>query len=311
MRAYVGVTDDSWAEFLRQRPDITEVNFWQPSATALFGSLPQGGPFLFKTHWPSNRLVGGGFFSGSTELTIGEAWELFGEGNGVASLDEFRRRIAHYRKRPLATDEDPRIGCLLLRDVFFPAPEQTLEAPPDFAKNIVRGKGYDLAAANGSYLERALEHLLQHSPLPGYAGSTDVVDGPMFGLPQLVRPRAGQRAFQALVQTAYHRRCAITGARITPTLQAAHIRPVSDAGENRVDNGLLLRSDVHTLFDRGYLGVDQRYRLHVSPVLREDFGNGAELYDRAGTVIDLPDVRANRPSKDAVTWHMDTVFKAS
>jgi HNH endonuclease len=37
---------------------------------------------------------------------------------------------------------------------------------------------------------------------------------------------------------------------------------------------LLLRSDVHTLFDHGYLGVDPRYWLHVSPRLREEFGNG-------------------------------------
>lgn len=306
MRAYVGVTDDSWAQFLRQRPHITEVNFWQPSTGSGFRALPPGGPFLFKSHWPSNRLLGGGFFSGHTELTVSEAWGLFGEGNGVASLEEFRRSIGHYRKRALQPREDPRIGCVLLRDVYFAATDQTLTAPPDFAKNIVRGKGYDLASADGSYVEAAFEHLVRHSPLLG-----DVVPGPVFGVPRLVAPRCGQQAFKALVQTAYHRRCAITGARITPTLQAAHIRPVSNAGENRVDNGLLLRSDVHTLFDNGYLGVDTHSRLHVSRRLRDDFGNGAEFYDRAGTVIDLPDVRANRPDKDAVTWHMDTVFKAS
>ena len=65
----------------------------------------------------------------------------------------------------------------------------------------------------------------------------------------------GQAAFKALVQEAYGRRCAVTGDKIVPVLQAAHIRPVTAEGENRVDNGLLLRSDVHTLFDRGYLGV--------------------------------------------------------
>ncbi|WP_431897560.1 HNH endonuclease signature motif containing protein [Nonomuraea sp. bgisy101] len=52
-------------------------------------------------------------------------------------------------------------------------------------------------------------------------------------------------------------------------LQAAHIRRLARGGEHRLDNGLL-RSDVHTLFDRGYLAVD----LLVRPRLREEFGNG-------------------------------------
>jgi len=43
----------------------------------------------------------------------------------------------------------------------------------------------------------------------------------------------------------------VNGDKIVPVLQAAHLRPVTLDGENRVDNGLLLRSDVHTLFDRG------------------------------------------------------------
>lgn len=83
---------------------------------------------------------------------------------------------------------------------------------------------------------------------------------------------------------------------------------MSEQGEHRVDNGLLLRSDVHTLFDHGFLGVDDKYRLQVSARLRADFGNGQEFYDRAGSVIALPDHRSERPSKEAVSWHMDTKF---
>lgn len=126
-----------------------------------------------------------------------------------------------------------------------------------------------------------------------------------------MRPRAGQQAFKALVEAAYHRRCAITGAKILPVLQAAHIRPITQSGENVVSNGPLLCADVHRLYDDGYLGVDACGRLHVSPKLRSEFGNGAEFYSRAGTVIDLPDRRPDRPDRDAVTWHMDTVLKAS
>lgn len=72
----------------------------------------------------------------------------------------------------------------------------------------------------------------------------------------------------------------------------------------RLDNGLLLRSDVHTLFDLGYLSVNTRHELQVSPRLRQDWGNGQE----AGRVINVPQVRANRPDRGAIEWHLDTIF---
>ncbi|WP_345118984.1 HNH endonuclease signature motif containing protein, partial [Ornithinibacter aureus] len=280
MKAVVGVTDNEWAAFLRDRPHLTEANFWLPSGKSGFGALATGEPFLFKTHWPANRLVGGGFFSGFTRLTIQEAWEIHGEGNGVASLGELTTRIAHYRK----AQPDPRmeIGCVLLRDLFFAPEHSTLPAPEDFAKSIVRFKTYQLASS--SALEGGLQELLGNSFVRAEGGPLEVL-GSTRGLPVLTVPRVGQQAFKSLVLTSYHRRCAITGNRVEPVLQAAHIRPVAENGQHRVDNGLLLRSDVHILFDRGYLGIDERHRLRVSPRLRSDFGNGDEFYSKQGAVI--------------------------
>ena len=117
-----------------------------------------------------------------------------------------------------------------------------------------------------------------------------------------------------MLKQAYGRRCAVTGDKIVPVLRAAHIRPVTSSGENRVDNGLLLRSDVHTLFDRGYLGIHpDRKSLLVSPRLRSDWGNGEEFYRRqaAGEPIALPPRAVDRPHRDFLTWHADTIFLAS
>lgn len=294
MRTIVAVTDNAWASFLRSRPEVTEANFWLPSAKVGFGGAT-GTLFLFKTHFPQNRLVGGGWVSGFNRERASEAWRFFGEGNGVGSPAELVAAIHRYRRD--ASDPDPEIGCVLLRDLFFVADADAPFGPPDFASNIVRWKAYE----SSPYLDLVVPGLL--------ASAGRAVPGPVFGDPRLTVPRLGQQAFKSLVLTAYHRRCAITGAKITPTLQAAHIRPVSQAGEHRLDNGLLLRSDVHTLFDAGYLGVDDRLRIQVSPRLRTDFGNGAEFYARAGSVIDLPERRADRPATDAVTWHMDMVFR--
>ena len=296
----MGVTDSSWYQFLRARPDLTEVNFWRPSGQG-FGALTSGEPFLFKTHRPNDRLVGGGFLSGSTKLRLSEAWDFFGEANGVPSLEAMRAVIGRYRARALEPHEDPDIGCILLRDAFFVDNGGSAAPPPDFASNIVSGKSYILTP--GSYLEQVLESLLLLSQTP------TLVPGPVFGDPRLVAPRLGQQAFKAVVLTAYQRRCAITGAKIQPTLQAAHIRPVACDGQNRVDNGLLLRSDIHTLFDRGYIGVDPKRRLRVSPRLRSDFGNGEEFYSKEGESLAVMPARvADRPSAEFLEWQMDSVF---
>lgn len=83
------------------------------------------------------------------------------------------------------------------------------------------------------------------------------------------------------------------------------------SGEHRLDNGLLLSADAHILFDRGYLGIDAKDRLRVSPRLREEFAHGDGFYARAGQAITLPIQRNDRPAREFTEWHMDTKFKAS
>jgi putative restriction endonuclease len=308
VRAYVGVTDDRWYRFLAGRPELAEVNFWRPGGRHAFRALKPGEPFFFKSHYPHNKIVGGGFFSGFVPMRVSDAWDLLGPGNGATSLEEMRAQIGRYR--PIAPGEDPEIGCVLIRDPRF-FPEDAAAPPPGFAGNIVQGKGYDLAERSvATYFSELLQLLL------GAAANLDLAEpwnrpGPVFGDPRLAPYRLGQQAFKAIVADAYRRQCAITGTHIPPVLQAAHVRPVTEGGEHRLDNGLLLRSDVHTMFDRGYLGVDPRYRLMVSPRLREEFGNGEQFYAKAGTVIELPARRADRPHREFLEWHLGEVFKAS
>jgi putative restriction endonuclease len=309
VRAYVGVTDGRWYRFLAARPELTEVNFWRPGGRHAFRALQHGEPFFFKTHYPHNRIVGGGFFSGFVPMRVSEAWELLGPGNGAVSLQEMRGQIARYH--PIGPGEDPEIGCVFIRDPRFFPDDAAVRPPPGFAANIVQGKGYDLAERSAApYFGELLQLLL------GVSVEVDLSQpwhrpGPVFGDPRLAPYRLGQQAFKAVVLDAYHRQCAITGTHISPVLQAAHVRPVSEGGEHRLDNGLLLRSDVHTMFDRGYVGVDPQYRLWVSPRLREEFGNGEQFYAKAGQVIELPARQADWPHREFLEWHLEEVFKAS
>lgn len=277
VRAYVGVTDTRWHEYLSARPDLDEVNFWRPSGAG-FRALRTGEPFLFKSRFPDNKVVGGGFYSGFAELRISEAWDFYGERNGTPSRAAMLQAIERYRRS--STGLDTRIGCVLLRDVQFFGHADALRAPTDFAKNLVQGRTYEVDDLPADHEVFRAFYQLQEQGV--YRLDPDRVDGPVFGEESRTAARLGQRAFRAMVTATYDRRCAITGGRIRPVLQAAHILPVEVGGENRLDNGLLLRSDTHTLFDQGYLGLDNAHRLRVSKRLREDFDNGDEFYSRHG-----------------------------
>lgn len=300
MKVYVGVTDTAWYQHLAARPAVTDVNFWLPGGGG-FGAIQPGELFVFKSKYPENRLVGSGLFDGSITLPISDAWRIFGEGNGVANLTALRESIGKYRGRRLTPLEDPEIGCVMLSATSFLEPLEQVPAPPDWPKNIVRGKTYDGVQAT-SIVESMLTGLLsQHHNLR-------LVEGPVFGEPHLAPTRLGQGAFKALVLNAYNRRCAVTGDKIRPVLQAAHIRPVSHGGANRLDNGILLRSDVHTLFDNGYLAVDEQYCLRVSPRLRAEFGNGEEFYRLDHAEISVPRRSVDKPNREFLEWHRDTLF---
>jgi putative restriction endonuclease len=126
-----------------------------------------------------------------------------------------------------------------------------------------------------------------------------------------MRGRLGQGAFRVLVTDAYNRRCAVTGERTLPVLEAAHIRPYAHKGPHRGSNGILLRSDLHKLFDLGYLTVTPRLHLEVSPRLKAEWENGREYYAYHGKSLGfLPESMQSRPSREFLMWHNEYRFKA-
>lgn len=304
MRAYIGVTDGDWYRFLFAQPSLDEVNFWRPGGSGTFRALSPGEPFLFKLHAPHNFIVGGGFFATYSVLPCSIAWEAFGTKNGTASFAEMRSRIAHYRRVREDTREDYRIGCVVLEEPFFLDREHWIPAPDDFSRNIVQGKGYDLSTPAGRAFWQAVMAGYQGRPL----GRVAEAPGSMYGDPVFTRPRLGQGAFRVLVTDIYGRRCAVTREKALPVLEAAHIQPVSVGGLHQVENGILLRSDVHTLFDRGYVTVSQDYRFRVSGRLKTEFDNGQHYYQLAGEPIWVPDDPRLRPDRRALEWHADTMF---
>jgi len=312
MKLYLGVTDKGWFEFLRGTQPY-EVNFWQPGGSSTFRVLEPGELFLFKLKHPQNAIAGGGFFVKHIILPLSLAWEAFGQNNGTADYLAFREKIIHYKNAATNQGPDPKIGCIILANPFFWEEARWIPQPKSWERSIVQGKSYALDEKEGIQIYQDVQVRLQLD-LPTVTESLNrqirlgVEQSEAYRL-GTTKIRLGQGAFKALVISAYNWRCAATGERTAPVLEASHIKPYAQSGPHQVNNGILLRSDVHTLFDLGYLTITSTYQLEVSKRINEEYQNGREYYALHGKQIALPENEAQRPGLEFLNWHTTNVYR--
>lgn len=301
--AYAALADRDWIDHLRALNDLDEVNFWQPSAHG-FAALRPGEPFIFKAHArDGGQAVGVGFFVRYTPLPVSMAWEAFGIKNGATSLLQMRERIRRYRRPTTDAFEDYVIGCIILSQPLFFAPSDRFMLT-EWAPNIQTGRSYNLAEEPGRSLWLQFEgRIIANAPGTSTILTLRDSSAARYGAPIFVQPRLGQGSFQTAVLDAYGRRCAITGERVVPVLEAAHIRSYSEGGEHRIDNGLLLRRDVHALFDRGYITVSPDLEVLVSRRLRTEFDNGEDYLMLHGSQLRHPSNPGDAPGSEFLDWH--------
>ena len=95
-----------------------------------------------------------------------------------------------------------------------------------------------------------------------------------------------------------------------PVLEAAHIKDYSQSGPHRTNNGLLLRADIHRLFDDGYVTIDPDFNFLVSKRVKEQFENGKEYYRFDGKKLqNLPESLNDLPSEEFIKWHNEQRFE--
>lgn len=302
VNVFVAVTDWDWFTYLRSQPDIEEVNFWQPGGKAGFQALQPGELFAFKLHAPRNYIAGGGVFYRAMNLPLSVAWDMFGIKNGAPSFDLMRERIGRYR-RDTRLRMDYHIGCRILLQPFFLPEELWIPVPASWAPQIVSGRRYSTTESEGSALWGALAERMSMATANGFYEPSA-----RYGAPQLILPRLGQGAFRVAVTDAYGRRCAVTGERTLPVLEASHIRPYSKGGSHEIQNGILMRRDVHTLFDLGYVTITKDYRFEVSKRIKEEYHNGRLYYKMAGQYLLVPENEEMKPSKNFIEWHNEEVY---
>ena len=129
------------------------------------------------------------------------------------------------------------------------------------------------------------------------SGVTDARDRVLRSLAQ----RRGQPEFRRQLLRIYGCRCAISGCTVGAALEAAHVTPYMGAETNTPQNGILLRCDIHTLWDLGLIGIEEATgRIVINRALE-----GTEYERFAGAKAMLPASPTSRPSAPALKTHRE------
>jgi putative restriction endonuclease len=248
----LALTDVEWFKYLREwQPPI--INFWTPTAWVV-NKINPGDVFYFFLKSPYRRVGGYATFVYSVRFTLADAWKKFAIGNGEASLDRVLERLRSINK---AIDPDSMIGCIILKDAVYFRDKDFIAAEElgtTFSQGIQKFKYLTGAACEenrDSVVVR--EHLRREYSY----GRARVASGP----------------FRDTLLNIYGK-CTVTGADYPLVLRAARIDP--DSQDNNPRNGLLLRSDIHTLFSANLLTVGEDYRVKLSQILESTSYEGLE-----------------------------------
>ena len=242
------------------------------------------------------------------------AWDIFGERNGLSSFFEFKKKIVAYRNQKNAFADNPNIGCIVLTDPIFFKEEDWIATPTNWGKSIVQGKSYDTNETIGAALWEQVEHTIAKYQLFERQEShkSQLIlepSSPQYGNKYLTKVRLGQGAFRVNITDAYQRRCAVSGEKTLPVLEAAHIKAYSESGPHHTANGLLLRADLHKLFDAGYMTITTNNKVEISKQIREVFENGKDYYKYHGKdLLILPEKRIDRPDEQYIHWHNENIY---
>ena len=116
---------------------------------------------------------------------------------------------------------------------------------------------------------------------------------------EAVTRRRGHPTLRQNLLAAYEHQCAVTGFNATDTLEVAYIIPYRGKYTHHPSNGILLRADLHTLFDLGKIAVDTRT---MTIILADDLRDSSYRI-LAGRPLRYPKEEAHRPSTEGLDLH--------
>lgn len=315
MSGYIINTDPHWFAYIFSR-GIRNPVFWRKKAeNPNHAAVVPGNQIFFrvtKTNPPVIR--GSGVISAVGLYTLTEAFGAFDQRLGYPSMSEMISASATWTSG-VRLQPDTRMFCIQVSDFQI---LQDIRTDTELARlgitfvhqNVVTGKELDEAQTSALLnlaRDRANRSVNSLVSLISNNAAAEAVDefnpqnvrDAREKIARLVAKRQGQPEFRRKLLKAYGSKCAMSGCDAPAALEAAHIIPYLGPQTNHISNGLLLRADLHTLFDLGLLAIDSdTMTVVVHPsLLRTE-------YERlAGRPVSLPTKRENRPNREALDIH--------
>lgn len=286
----ISPTDKDWFNYLKNSGLNSYVNFWTPTPWNI-KQLQKGNRLYFMLKSPIRKIGGFGEFVEYKNLTAADAWIEFGFRNGRASRQEFINQIQKYIDKNSAkfgkrniNISTYKIGCVILNNCQFWESDKFITANNQniyFASQIVK-----------------IKYLKQYDPFlqaQNDQNNFSLVNEPRNDRHVESNGREGQGEFKGKILRAYNNRCCISGETTPELLEAAHIQEYKNKKSNHVQNGLLLRVDLHRLYDNGLLFIDSNYKIHISKLILSQ-----QYRQYHGQTIELPTSTNEHPSKDTL-----------
>jgi len=252
---------------------------------------------IYKPSWMeyvlSVRHVPESTYSDSVHNDAGASWSL-----------------SYHEERPRGRDAQKastNIGLIRCLEDQIPIGVLERHNPKPDASYLVRGLADVVRYSDGVFLLSASgfqKPASEAEMVEGLEATTFDPSNPADGRERMLRAiaiRRGQPAFRASLLRAYAGRCAVSGCSITEVLEAAHIVPYRGDHTNHVTNGLLLRSDIHCLFDLGAIAIDDRGLIRVAATLRD-----SEYAMFEGQRLTAPRDADSQPNPEALHMHFQS-----
>jgi putative restriction endonuclease len=295
----ISPTDKNWFDYLKREQFNSNVNFWTPTPWNIKKLKPKD-KLYFMLKSPIRKIGGFGEFVEYNNMTALDAWNHFGYRNGRSSRQEFIDSIQEYIDKnsqkyggiPIDIN-NYQIGCIKLDNCEFWDDENFIDITNkqiEFAPQVVTIKYFD----QYDIISKTQEE----------NNNFNIVSEPRIGKKATTNIRAGQSEFKAKILRTYNNMCCISGETIPELLEAAHIQEYRNYNSNHVQNGLLLRVDLHRLYDNRLLFIDREYLIHVSSLITSQF-----YRQYHGQKIRIPNSLSDRPSAEALEIRKDEFRK--
>lgn len=265
---------------------------------------PPGSLVLFLVEKDGEQIIcGGGFFLKHLNLDITSCWNEYGVLSGYMTLNDFLKRAKEFK----ADMNDP-LSCYIADGSFIFIRKNMVHVPDMFRINFEDRSRITIPSDEpfGMFIKKVCLERRKAQIDPSSCTWPGI-----YYVASVHKSAEQASQYRTKLLSVYGFKCAVTGCTLMPALSVAHIKTIYDDRYLNLNNGVILRSDIHHLFSKGYLTFfyddDGLVRVKISKNMKLNLD--PEYSELDGKKITLPENKDYWPDKDYLKWHNHIRFE--